>query len=289
MTGDNFDLGAYMKKFRSQRHISLRAASPERASTLSRFENGKTRMGGNLLREVMQHEGLRYWDIQQHSARFLSPFKQLIDQLYVERFNLQSGRVISEVSRYRKRVLRESGKLVDMIENVIDAMLEQPLHGHQTRLKSEIQHQIQELLFASRDWVIFDYNLAWLAAPYLDSSVLIRLIRRAAVQRSEALPAYYGYFARVFERISLELLSRHAPNAVTVCAPFLSLDALDAFDGEDNFTFEFLQVCLSDVDGVAKQARFLEIHEALELLELKVMQSYFDQLAQTILSEVEGE
>jgi transcriptional regulator with XRE-family HTH domain len=280
-----FELGAYLKQYRMQRHISLRAVASESASTLSRFENEQTRMGGERLRSVMEREGVRYWDLQQHSLQFLSPFKQLVDQLYVERFNLRSAAVVIAIHDYNLRTADESGKLVQIVGKVTQAIQSQVESGRVTPLTTVDQKMVQNILFQNRDWMIFDYDLLWTVAPYLNSKVLTRVFKRAVVQQKDAMPVYRGYFARVFERVSLILLCRHDSEVFQLCAPFLSMDKLNYFDGEDNFTLHFLQIMFAAIEKPQKQARLRGVYAALETLELNQMLDFFVETERQIFAE----
>ncbi|MCI1283330.1 MAG: helix-turn-helix domain-containing protein [Lacticaseibacillus songhuajiangensis] len=282
---NEFELGAYLKSYRQQRHISLRAASPDAASTLSRFENGKTRISGDRLRAVMQREGVRYWDLQQHSSEFLSPFKQLIDRLYVARFETTSLIAKEAVHLYEERIAGASGELVDVINAVLAAYKSKAASQNHVRLAPADQQRVQDLLFRARDWIICDYGLVWLAAPYLDSSVLKRVFRRAVIQNDAALPAYGDYFARVLQRVSLLLLCRHDSEAVLLCAPLLNASAMNVFDGEDALTIQFLQIMTLQVTDEVKLAKLASFQSKVQLLELKDMHHYFASLATLIMDD----
>lgn len=280
---EQFDLSGYMKQYRRERHISLRAASPNAASTLSRFENGKTQISGDRLRAVMQREGLRYWDLQQHSMEFLSPFKQIIDNLYIERFDFSSDRVPAVLRLYRNRTAGNKSNLAAVINSVLDALQAGIERSAEVRLSESNQRAIQELLFSARDWIISDYGLLWLAAPYLETTILKRLLRRAIVQDSEAPSVYTDYFERALNRVSLVLLCRHDIEIASLVRPVLEPDKVNAFVGEDALTYNFLQIMLSDGNPSEKQTRFREFESELQVFQLTKMNRYFSMLAATIL------
>jgi transcriptional regulator with XRE-family HTH domain len=279
---DSFNLGAYMKNYRQERHISLRAAFPEAASTLSRFENGKTRMGGRKLRVVMQREGLRYWDFQQNSLEYLSPFKQLIDNLYIKRFNLRVETVTADIQLFRTRTAGSNSRLVNVVNAVLDMLFCDGDVGN-SRLAKETQLSIQELLFRARDWIIFDYGLLWLSAPYLDTIMLKRLFRRAMIQYRDAPSGYVDYFVRVLDRISVILLCRHDEDVAALAAPFVNVNKIDASIGDDAVSFRFLQIMFANGTRTEKERQIGHLQEKLQVIGLSAMQAYFRRLADLIL------
>lgn len=283
--GESFELGPFFKKYRKQRHISLRAASPAAPSTLSRFENGQTRMAGERLRAVMLREGLRYWDMQQHSVQYLSPFKQLADLLYLERFNMQSERVEQTVDQYEQRTANASGRLNALNRAVIAAIMKSRASSEPVMLVDEFQNDIQSLLFGSRDWIIYDYSLLRLAAMHLKSPVLKRCFKRALIQKQTAPAAYNDYFLRLLEQVCLVLLRRHDEDVQKLCAPYLDAELVNRFDGEDAFTVQYLNIMLrgkgrrAETDGVA----LAELLSMLDTLALTDMRAYFYENAERIL------
>jgi transcriptional regulator with XRE-family HTH domain len=283
---EQFNLGRFMKSYREQRHISLRAASPDAASTLSRFENGKTRISGDRLRSVMQREGVRYWDLQQHAIEYLSPFKQLIDCLYITRFDQHSDVAAEAVRLYKVRTRGASSELVDVVAAILSTRQEALRTGQEQLLMTAEQERIQNILFRARDWIIFDYGLLWLAAPYLDSPTLKRNFKRAVIQRSEAMPAYNDYFVRVLQRVFLILLSRRDEEAIELCGPQLKKAALNGYDGEDTLTIQFLDLVIQPSSVTDKRRRVNQFLAKLKLLELDHMREYFADLAAKVIMDV---
>lgn len=285
MTGQ-FNLGRFMKSYREQRHISLRAASPDAASTLSRFENGKTRISGDRLRSIMQREGLRYWDLQQHAIGYLSPFKQLIDRLYITRFDQHSDVATEAIRLYDSRTREASGELVNLVAAILSTRQESLRTNQDKLLKSTEQERIQSILFHSRDWIIFDYGLLWLAAPHLDSITLKRDFKRAVIQRSEAMLAYNDYFVRVLQRVFLILLSRGDTEAVELCGPHLKRAELNGYNGEDMVTLNFLDLVAQSSSHSDKRRRVALFLGELKLLGLDHMHGYFADLAAKMILDV---
>ncbi|MCI1283333.1 MAG: helix-turn-helix domain-containing protein [Lacticaseibacillus songhuajiangensis] len=280
-----FDLGPFFKEYRQQRHISLRAASPESPSTLSRFENGETRIAGKRLRAVMRREGIRYWDLQQHSHEFISPFKQLVDQFYATRFNLQLNEGRELIATYYAQVANAEGVLVRIVESVLHAIEFKLETQEDLLLANDIQQQIQEVLFRSRDWIIFDYDLLWLAAPLLNSTILKRCLRRAIMQKSDEVTSYNDYFIRVLEQASLVLLCRHDQDVADISGRLLNPNSLNSFDGEDAVTAHFLSIVLSGVSQDIKLQQIEELQDTLITLELNDMARYFLRISDDIFQK----
>jgi transcriptional regulator with XRE-family HTH domain len=271
----SFAIGAFFKKYREQRRISLRAASPDSPSTLSRFENGQSRISGERLRAVMQREGIRYWDMQQHSDQYLSPFKQVADLLYLERFNMQSERVDAAVRQYKTRTVSATGRLQELNMAVLDAVMKARKTGVTTALDIEIQQDIQRVLFASRDWIIYDYCLLRLAANYMPTDVLKRCFKRAIVQQDISGSEYGDYYLRLVEQVSLVLLCRRDAEVQTLCAPQLSDELVNRFDGEDGFTIHFLNIMFNGDTRAEVETRLSEMSGMLKTLGLVEMDNYF--------------
>jgi hypothetical protein len=279
---DAFDMPAFLKQFRSERGITLKAAYPEAPSTLSRMENNKNTISADRLHEIMTREGLRYWDLQVHSDQFISPFKQLFDELVLERFNFESPRIGEAINRYRIRVADRSSKILSITAAVLNQITLMIKTRNVIKLDEKMQSQIEALLLSNDDWIFYDYGLLRLSAQLLDTERLVLCLTKAISQNSKQSGRYLNYFAMVLEQCCLILVMRHYSGVHALCEDHLSKLRVDYFDGLDAIVLNFILMQARICDAELRANQVSDLVSAAKLLELNDMANFLERIDKAI-------
>ncbi|MCI1283744.1 MAG: hypothetical protein LKG24_03995 [Lacticaseibacillus songhuajiangensis] len=281
---NKFNLAAFLKRFRREHGITLRAAYPESPSTLSRMENEKNIVSASRLHEVMEREGLRYWDLQVHSNQYLSAFKEFFDEMILERFNPQPKHISEIVARYKSRTngteLPIARINLAVVENIFLSIRTQQL----TRLDEKMQKQIERLLLRNDDWIIYDYSLLRLCAQYLDTDRIIRCLTKARKQNQKQAGQYQQYYRILLEQCALILMLRHKSGIQELLEGELRKLRVEYFDGADAVTISFVLLHWESKEKAERGQSLPQLFESMQILKLVDMYRYYEKIESALKS-----
>lgn len=229
----------------------------------------------------MEREGLRYWDLQLHSEQYISAFKQMVDNLILERFDPTSPRVAKIINRYRVRAGNVKGMIPAINESVLHQLTINLASGTNHFLDENRQNKIESLLLGNSDWIIYDYYLLRLSAGMMSSERLSRCLLKATKQNLRQKGKYASYYLQAMEQCYVISLLRHDGIFSLTAANKLDSIHVDYFDGYDSLTIHFLRI-MRDYTGTIQQQKYTELLNAIRCLGLKQMMSYFANLHSAI-------
>jgi hypothetical protein len=153
-------------------------------------------------------------------------------------------------------------------------------------MPADLQQQVEAMLLANHNWMLYDYLLLRMTAPYLDSNRLVMCIQKASKQNTQLQNTYIGYYSQVVEQTSLTFVCRGERAQLDQLTQELGLQRADIFQGEDAVTNSFLQI----VAGTSPdwEPEVSELLDALNLLGLQNMASYFRNIVAMMKSGGEG-
>ncbi|KRM55852.1 helix-turn-helix domain-containing protein [Lacticaseibacillus sharpeae] len=271
---DNNQLGAYIKRVRTERKIRIDAVTPGSVAKLSRFENGKTNLSNEDLFLVMQRLGVGIDDLKLSFVQYQSPFVRFTEDFLRERREMTLAR-LNDLWRTYTRAHVATGKLADVNQLMFKAVRAQLITKELVFLDSEVERKVTQLLQANAHWLQYDYALFTLAVPFLQQRTVLNLFTQMLNEADQYTDAYTDQRAVVTSEVVKTLLLRGAK--VELTQPVVLLRRLRPHElwGNDAMMKHYLLARADAVlNGTEDDGTVAELFRSLDVLGMSKTKNY---------------
>ncbi|WP_390405287.1 hypothetical protein [Lacticaseibacillus jixiensis] len=275
MDAEQAALGKYFGAYRQARHVTLAALAPGKESAVSRFCAGKNGLALAQFHHVMARIGLRYRDLDDDFERFGSPFTHAAQSMIANRYAPTSAGVATLVNQYHLATVHAQGPIAKLNQALFDHIQQVVAKQQMVLLPEQCQVQIEQILSANSDWLIYDYLLLRLSLGYLDTERIVGCYQLLHKQLPTLQAGYQRYANDVVTQVGVILLVRQVPTALPHYVTDLQALRVNGYAFEDSLMLNFLQRLYGDLriehfDDVA----LADFRQTIDVLELREIEAY---------------
>jgi transcriptional regulator with XRE-family HTH domain len=267
------ELGQYFRKIRRERKIKMEEIAPGNRSTVSRFETGVSNLRNERMYSMMAKLGMSIDDLKTHFPQYRSPFVTLVERLFRERATMSAQR-LTELRMQYSNERRITGPLTQLNDAVL-MVVQESFNRHQNlRLDADTQQDVQTMLLENdKRWLQYDYGLFILAAPHMDTDVMMSCYQHMLTLAPTQPEGYRDFHNTAISQVVETLLLRGDTRSLP--EPLAQLEAAHTvtFWGNDVLTQQFLEnaahLVLGDKTAAGKQQELFNALSTLGLIHLR--------------------
>lgn len=275
MDAEQAELGKYFGAYRKARHVTLAALAPGKESTVSRFSAGKNGLALAQFNQVMSRIGLRYRDLDDDFERFGSPFTRAAQSVIANRYAPTSAGLAGLVNRYHLATIHVQGPIARLNQAVFDHIQQVVDNQRMALLSEKIQAQVEQVLSANSDWLIYDYLLLRLSLGYLDTERIVRCYQLLHKQLPTLQADYQRYANDVVTQVGVILWGRQVPAILPHYVTDLQALRVNGYAFQDSLVLNFLRRLYGDLRiEYYDDPALADIRQTIDVLELREIEAY---------------